>query len=105
MATEDSDSPLRPMRDEWDAHAESWIAWARKPGHDSYWQFHRDVFRELLPSPSGHALDVGCGEGRLPRDLKSWGYSVVGIDGSPTMIRAAQEADPDGAYQVADGGS
>jgi SAM-dependent methyltransferase len=91
------------LREDWERHAEEWVAWARAPGHDSYWQFHRDVFRELLPPPSGPALDVGCGEGRLPRDMKSWGYDVVGVDGSHTLIKYAREADADGEYLVADG--
>src|SRR4051794_28155309 len=95
-------NPARSMREEWDTNAEDWVAWARKPGHDSYWQFHRDVFRELLPRPAGSALDVGCGEGRFPRDLKSWGYSVVGVDASPTLIAYAREADPAGDYRLAD---
>src|SRR3954452_15647484 len=93
------------MREAWEAEAENWVAWARKPGHDSYWQFHRDVFRKLLPPPAGRALDVGCGEGRLPRDMKSWGYEVAGVDGSATMIRYAAEADPQGDYRVADAAS
>jgi len=86
----------------WDAEAESWVAWARKPGHDSYWKFHRDIFRELLPPPAGRVLDVGCGEGRFPRDLKSWGYDASAVDVSPTLIAAAREADPVGEYVVAD---
>lgn len=86
----------------WEAHAEQWTRWAREPGHDSYWLYHRDVFRDLLPPPAGRALDVGCGEGRLPRDLKAWGYEVVGIDASPTLIQFAREADPTGDYRVAD---
>ena len=45
----------------WDEHAEKWIAWARTPGHDSYWVFHRDVFLEIVPEPSGRTLDLGCG--------------------------------------------
>jgi SAM-dependent methyltransferase len=93
------------MRDGWEEQAENWVRWARAPGHDSYWQFHRDEFRKLLPPPAGRALDVGCGEGRLPRDLKSWGYDVSGVDGSETMIRYAREADPFGDYRVADAAS
>jgi len=93
------------LRDGWEAQAKNWVRWARAPGHDSYWQFHRDEFRKLLPAPTGRALDVGCGEGRLPRDLKSWGYDVSGVDGSATMIRYARDADPDGDYRVADGAS
>jgi len=92
----------RPLAETWDAEAESWIAWARKPGHDSYWNFHRDIFRTLLPPPQGRVLDVGCGEGRLPRDLTSWGYQAAGVDASPTLIAAAREADPVGDYRVAD---
>lgn len=93
---------MASLRDEWEAQAENWVRWARAPGHDSYWQFHRDEFRKLLPPPAGRALDVGCGEGRLPRDLKSWGYEVSAVDGSETMIRHAREADPAGDYRVAD---
>lgn len=78
----------------WDEHAEKWIAWARKPGHDSYWVFHRDVFLELVPEPSGRTLDLGCGEGRLSRDLAALGHDVVGVDASPTMLAAAREAAP-----------
>ena len=90
------------LRDAWEAQADNWLAWARTPGHDSYWQFHRDRFLAILPPPSGLTLDVGCGEGRLPRDLKARGYDVVGIDGSATLIEHARTADPDGDYRVAD---
>jgi len=95
--------PLVNLRDAWESEARNWIAWARAPGHDSYWRFHRDRFIELLPPPSELTLDVGCGEGRLPRDLRARGYEVVGVDASPTLIEHAREADPDGDYRVADG--
>jgi SAM-dependent methyltransferase len=90
------------LRDAWEAEARNWIAWARAPGHDSYWQFHRDRFLALLPPAPASLLDVGCGEGRLPRDLKGLGYRVTGIDGSRTLIDHAIEADPEGDYRVAD---
>ena len=79
----------------WEEHAPAWIRWAREPGHDSYWRFHRDVFLELVPPAGRRTLDLGCGEGRLSRDLRAIGHDVVGIDGSPTMVAAAREADPD----------
>jgi SAM-dependent methyltransferase len=90
------------LRDAWEKEARNWVAWARKPGHDSYWRFHRDRFLELVPPPAGPALDAGCGEGRLPRDLKARGYDVVGVDASPTLVEHAREADPGGDYRVAD---
>ena len=89
------------LREAWEAEARNWIAWARKPGHDSYWLFHRDVFLRSLPPPC-RVVDVGCGEGRLPRDLQRLGYEVTGVDGSETMIAAARAADPAGRYELAD---
>jgi SAM-dependent methyltransferase len=89
------------MRDAWEAEAQNWVAWARTPGHDSYWRFHAEHFFQLLPPPC-ETLDVGCGEGRLARDLKSRGYSVTGFDSSTTLIEHARAADPSGEYCVAD---
>lgn len=79
----------------WEEQAEAWVRWARAPGHDSYWLFHRDRFLELLPPPGRLTVDVGCGEGRLARDLKALGHSVLAVDRSPTMVRYAREADPE----------
>jgi SAM-dependent methyltransferase len=75
---------------------------AREPGHDSYWRFHRDAFLPLIPTPPRRLLDLGCGEGRLSRDLRAAGYAVVGVDASRTMVRAALAADSAGTYLVAD---
>jgi SAM-dependent methyltransferase len=86
----------------WERNAAAWIAWARTPGHDSYWRFHRDAFFELLPSPGRRTLDLGCGEGRLARDLTVAGHRVAGVDASPTLVAAAREADPGLDAQVAD---
>jgi SAM-dependent methyltransferase len=90
------------LRQGWEQHAAEWIAWAREPEHDSYWRFHRNQFLELVPKPGRRTLDLGCGEGRLSRDLKRLGHNVVGIDVSPAMIAAAQEADPEIETHVAD---
>ena len=80
--------------------ADSWIAWARKPSHDAYVHF-RDAFFAILPSPGGPVLEVGCGEGRVCRDLRSRGYDdIVGLDASPSLVAAAREADPGGEYVV-----
>jgi SAM-dependent methyltransferase len=92
----------RNLRRGWEKHAAEWIAWAREPEHDSYWRFHRDQFLELVPKPGRRTLDLGCGEGRLSRDLKRLGHQVVGVDVSPIMIAAAQQADPKIETHVAD---
>lgn len=86
----------------WDRNAEARIRWAREPGHDSYWRFHRDQFLELLPPSPASVLDLGCGEGRLSRDLAKLGYRTTGIDSSRRLVGAAVEADPGGSYLVAD---
>jgi ubiquinone/menaquinone biosynthesis C-methylase UbiE len=90
------------MTEHWDAEAERWAAWAREPGHDAYWTESGTPFFDLLPAPPRLTLDLGCGEGRVARDLKARGYDVTGVDAAPTMIRLAAEADPDGDYVVAD---
>ena len=87
---------------EWERHADEFIAWARKPEFDSYWQFHRDQFLELLPPPGRRTLDLGSGEGRLSRDLKAIGHTLTAVDASPTMVAAASEADPELEVHVAD---
>jgi SAM-dependent methyltransferase len=90
------------LREAWEENAAAWVEWARAPGHDSYWRFHRDLFLEVVPPPRGRTLDLGCGEGRLARDLAALGHDVVGIDVSPTMIAAAREAAPEVELHVAD---
>ncbi len=85
-------SPPEPepsLRSAWESHAEEWIAWVRTPGHDSYDQFHRRHFFDLIPPPGRLTLDLGGGEGRLSRDLAALGHRVVMVDGSPTLAAAA----------------
>ena len=90
------------LRETWDSHAENWIRWARTPGHDSYWRFHRRAFLDLVPDPGRLTLDVGGGEGRVARDLQRLGHRVVEFDGSPTLARAAATHDESVPVAVAD---
>src|SRR5437660_597037 len=78
-----------PLGEGWDAHAQEWITWARSPGHDSYDEFHRDAFLPLVPAPGRLTVDIGCGEGRVSRDLRARGHHVLAADLSLTMSRAA----------------
>jgi SAM-dependent methyltransferase len=81
------------MHDHWERHATDWIRWARTPGHDIwYWRLNRPWFVELLPPPGRLTVDLGCGEGRLLRELAAMGHRVVGVDSAPTMARAAAQA-------------
>ena len=77
-----------PLGEGWDRHAREWIAWART-GLDTYETFHRDAFLPLVPRPGRLTVDVGCGEGRVSRDLRTRGHHVLAADMSPTMTRAA----------------
>lgn len=87
---------------EWDPDAENWVRWARTPGHDHYWVY-RDAFFDLVPLPAGPAVEIGCGEGRVARDLAARGHRVLAVDSSSALVRHAREADPTGSYVVADG--
>ncbi len=80
------------LRDSWDAHAEEWITWVRAAGEpDSYFRFHREDFLPLVPvpAPGELTLDIGCGEGRVGRDLEKLGHKVLGVVWSFTMCQAA----------------
>jgi SAM-dependent methyltransferase len=77
--------------------AAGWLAWARTPGHDAYWVY-RDAFFAIVPKPGDATLEVGCGEGRVSRDLVARGHRLTALDAAPTLVRAAAEADPDTRY-------
>jgi SAM-dependent methyltransferase len=90
------------LSEAWEAQAANWTRWAREPNFDSYWVFHRDSFLPLLSPPGRLTLDIGCGEGRVSRDLRDLGHRVLGVDAAPSLVAAAQEADPGGEYVIAD---
>jgi ubiquinone/menaquinone biosynthesis C-methylase UbiE len=86
------------MSQGWEAQAGNWIPIARSE-HDSYW-FYRDAFFDLVPPPGRRTIEIGCGEGRVVRDLVARGHRAVGVDASPTLVEAAREAAPEGDYVV-----
>jgi SAM-dependent methyltransferase len=85
------------LSEKWDAKAGEWTAWARSPTHDVFFkELNWPAFRELLPAPGTATLDLGCGEGRVGRELASAGHRLSGADSSPALIAAAERA---GGYE------
>ena len=79
-------------REHWAQFAKEWIAWAGLPGHDAFWSF-RNAFIAYIGNGPGAALEVGCGEGRVSRELKALGYTVTATDAVAEMVDAARLAD------------
>lgn len=86
----------------WESEAQNWIAWARTPGHDSYWEYSPAFFRDIVPKAGRRTLEVACGEGRVTRDLERLGHEMFAIDASPSLIQAAHESHAGGRYIAAD---
>jgi len=84
-------------REHWERQASNWAAWARTPDFDEYWKYS-PAFFELVPPPRGRTLEVGCGEGRVTRDLARLGHRVVAVDPVAALIQLARETDADNDY-------
>lgn len=84
----------------WSDVAAQWIAWARAPGHDAFWAYRKGLV-DFIGKGSGRALEVGCGEGRVSRELKALGYHVTATDAVAAMVEAAREASSADDYHVA----
>jgi SAM-dependent methyltransferase len=82
----------------WEWQAGSWLRWARTPGHDAYWFFRDAFFDAIVPAAGRRTLEVGCGEGRVSRDLVQRGHQVVALDISETLVASAAAANPFGHY-------
>ena len=87
---------------EWEPDAENWVRWARTPGHDAYWYYRDNFFDAVVPPGGKQTIEVGCGEGRVTRDLMARGYRVTAIDSSQSLVRHARTEDRGAWYAVAD---
>src|SRR5512132_2899425 len=81
----------------WEEQAENWVRWARSSNGDAFWDY-APSFDSLPPPAHGWTLELGCGEGRVVRDLVQGGHKVVGLELSETLVRYAAEADGRGCY-------
>ncbi|HRW19792.1 MAG TPA: methyltransferase domain-containing protein [Dermatophilaceae bacterium] len=93
--------------------------WQRKlqtsPGHsDWYVERFRTLARDgvdivgeartvdAMLARGSRVLDAGCGPGRVGAHLHAAGHTVVGIDGDPVLIAAAQADHPGPTWLVGD---
>jgi len=83
----------------WAEVAPEWIAWARAPNHDAFWAY-RKAFNDFVGAGSDNALEVGCGEGRVSRELKALGHAVTASDAVAQLVKAAKEMDSAHHYVV-----
>jgi SAM-dependent methyltransferase len=88
---------------EWEPDAENWVRWARTPQHDAYWYYRDSFFDQLVPPPGRRSIEIGCGEGRVARDLSARGHYVAGIDSSHTLLVYAHQEDRNSSYALAEG--
>ncbi len=88
-------------REHWEKESGNWAAWARSPEFDAYWKYS-SAFFELVPPPVNRTLEVGCGEGRVSRDLTARGHRVTAIDASSSLVRLACDADSRSTYLQSD---
>jgi SAM-dependent methyltransferase len=86
----------------WSRVFAEWIAWARAPNHDAFWAY-RDSLIAFIGRGKGEALDVGCGEGRVSRELRACGYRVTASDPVSELVNAAKEARSADDYVIASG--
>jgi SAM-dependent methyltransferase len=88
---------------EWEQEAENWLRWARTPGHDAYWYYRDSFLDSIVPPPARRTLEIGCGEGRVARDLADRGHRVTALDTSKALVRHARQADFVGDYLASKG--
>jgi SAM-dependent methyltransferase len=74
----------------WEEQAPAWTEWARRPGHDGFWEGAWPELAALLPPRPELVVEIGCGEGRVGRELQALGHRVVGVERSWTLVHAAR---------------
>ncbi len=83
----------------WDESAQAWI---ESVGDHGDWS-RRYVLDPAMADLSGDlrgkkVLDVGCGEGRWCRWMRTQGAEPIGLDPTATLLETARTQDPKGTY-------
>ena len=86
----------------WTSSADAWIATMGEHGDDGRrYVLDPALVARIKGRAFQTALDVGCGEGRFARILKSLGIRTTGVDPTAALIGHARERDPAGDYVMA----
>lgn len=75
----------------WTEVADQWIAWTRAQDQDAFWAY-RHAFEAFVGPGTGHAVEIGAGEGRISRVLQDLGFSVTAVEPVPALLDAARQA-------------
>jgi SAM-dependent methyltransferase len=86
----------------WDESAEAWIRVQGEAGDWSRrWVLDPAMLGRIEGRGFANALDVGCGEGRFCRLMRTRGIDATGIDPTARLIETARQRDPAGRYELA----
>lgn len=80
----------------------TWNAENYRQGFSFVPSYGEDVMHLMTVPQGSHVIDLGCGNGRLTRQLADAGYKVTGIDASDNMLRLAREEYPSLQFQHGD---
>ncbi len=86
----------------------AWLLWDASSFFD--WLANRPWYNQILidwvariPVERGdRGLEVGCGPGRLARQLQQRGVDMTGLDRSPAMVKRARENAPECTFIAGD---
>ncbi len=95
MSTNNTPTP----HEKWQKSAQTWINHQGQSGDYARRVVLDPALEEILPNLEGKTvLDLGCGEGRYSRTLKSKGAIVTAIDPVAEFISHAKLLDPESTY-------
>jgi SAM-dependent methyltransferase len=91
------------MNNGWESSAQAWIDSMGEGGERGDWG-RQHVLDPVMMARVGqgrfaNAIDVGCGEGRFCRMLKTAGVRATGIDPMQRFLELARQRDPSGDYR------